>query len=182
MEAAMTKASQYVVERAKLMIKNNAEFVCVTVDLSFTTREKIGDQEEDCLTDPSPEAINTWITKLFDVDLASKPLNQKALEAMQKKGLTPSKQPSDLQLKVIIANSAHAVHVAVQGPYAESFSNDCFTTKEDNLTTVRTSLRVYTFPSEEAFKDRDSYMSLVFHGLKKVYPDFFVDDDEEFPS
>ena len=167
MNVALTKASQYIVERSKLMIKNNADFVCVSVDLSFS--------EADELVDPDPETILNWFNKLFTVDLANKPLNQKAIEAMQKKGIQPGKQPGDLQLKVVIVNSTNAVHIAFQGN--SDLIKTCSAGINSEVSVDQTDFKVYSCPSEQAFKDRDVYMTLIFQDIKKIYPDFFADED-----
>lgn len=174
MEQVMVKASQFVIERSKLMIKNDADFVCVTTDLSYS--KKCDDEE--CLVDPPPEEIFIWFEKLFTVDLASKPLNQKALEAMKKKGISPSKQPCDLHVKVVIVNSANAVHIAIQRLDHSQGENLLPETAVMSVALTMPNYTVYTYQSNQAFKDRDVYMTMVFQELKKLYPDFFREETD----
>jgi hypothetical protein len=144
----------------------------MTTDLSFSQRC----QDEDCLFDPPVERIFDWFEKLFTVDLVSKPLNQKALESMQKKGVIPGKQFSDLHVKVIIVNSTDAVHLAFQGD--ADLIDACSAPVDNGTLSINTAnFKVYTCPSAQAFKDRDVYMTLIFNEIKKLYPSFFVEDD-----
>jgi hypothetical protein len=99
--------SQNVKMTASRMIKEDMTFSCQVADIKTTN----GDET----VYPESTDINRWLQQLFSKDLKSKPLNERALAAMAKKGITPQKQVLEILLIVIVASETH-VHLGMSVP------------------------------------------------------------------
>ena len=100
-------AVQNIKSTASRMIKEEMNFSCQVVDIQTI--------QDDYTIYPNYEEVQTWLNTLFSTELKSKPLTTQAIESMRLKGITPSKQISDILLLIIVASENH-VHIGINFP------------------------------------------------------------------
>ena len=84
-------------------VKNDFDFICYLSDMKI--------RREDTLTYPNVEEVDRWMSNLFTKELKPKVYNEKALEAMKKRGITPFIQKEILT--IVIAGSETFIHVGI---------------------------------------------------------------------
>ena len=168
-------ASQNVKTTASRMIKEDSNFCCQMADLKISNG--------DSMAYPTNVEVDEWFNKLFSKDLKPKPLNEKALAAMAKKGIVPKKQPGEILLIVVAGSETH-VHVGASVP--EDMDLDIkefvssFLPNKSELVTVDNYV-VASYKHMFPFKEIDNLQRLVFEELKKknIYvEDEYSSDDE----
>lgn len=181
-------ASQNVKTTASRMIKDGMTFSCQIADIKATD----GDET----VYPTNQEVDSWLQQLFLKDLKSKPLNEKALAAMTKKGITPQKQVLDILLIVIVASETH-VHLGLSVPkdledldvdplqLAKSFTNGTSdgTLDENEQKYDWDSCEDYTiltYEYDSPLKEKDELQRRVFAQLKEqgIYVEEEEEDDE----
>lgn len=135
------------------MIGNGFNFSCFTVDIekSYTEKNPETEEMESVTAYPSTTDISQWLTTLFTLELNYKPMSEKALEGLKKKGLTPKKQAVEI-LNIIICNSSTDVIVLQHDPY-NIFSEE--------------GSKVKVIPALNPFTERDIIMQGYFDELKR---------------
>jgi hypothetical protein len=98
-----TKSAGDVRSLANTMISNCNNFCSIILDVGV--KDNITNDEgerEDITIYPSQDEAICSVNMMLSKDLAIKPLPQKALDEMAKKGLTPKKQPIEILLFIIV--------------------------------------------------------------------------------
>lgn len=184
LETIFNKSSKAVVQEfkttAQIMINNNSEFSCQSLSIT-------GIDGEDTVF-PSSEYMIKWVENLFQIEIKLKPLNQKALEEMAKKGIIPKKQPSDIILVVVIPSTTH-VHIGISIPEGllstitaidflkSSISSYTYTIIENTIGNTTNKMVFAKIEHLESLKERDVVLRCFFSELKnrKIY----IDDEDE---
>ena len=157
---------------AQLMISNGSTFSVQCLDISATA--------DDSTVYPDSADLSTWVQNLLINETKSKPLPQKALDEMARKGLSPKKQISEIILVAIIPSSTH-IHIGVSSP------SDILAPKEF----ISSALKEYLFNDikvvenkafvdiahPESLKERDNVLRCFFAELKKRK--IYVDEEED---
>ena len=177
-----TTATQKVKSTISMMIKNDNKFSSILQDISMFS--------DDSITYPSFESINEWLKKLISAELIPKPLNEKALAAMNAKGITKSKDPREIILTIVSGSETH-VHFAISIPKNNDISCSEFLESinkriDKNIITEKYNDNygeyiICYYESDSSLKERDNVQNYIFEELKyrKIYtPD--EDDDMVF--
>ena len=172
---------------AQQMIANNCNFSLQCLNIYAPS--------EDSTIYPSHEELSEWIKKFMMNELKSKPLNQKALEEMAKKGIQQKKQPLEILLVSIIPSSTH-IHIGVSLPvikpenmselilfdFVSSVLNKYDSNSNLNLNHIKfiefiDNFAFVNIPHHEPLKERDVVLRYFFKELKsrKIY----IEEDEE---
>ena len=106
-------AVQNIKSTASRMIKEEMNFSCQVVDIQTI--------QDDYTIYPNYEEVQQWLNTLLSTEIKSKPLTSQAIESMKLKGITQSKQVSDILLFIIVASETH-VHIGINIP--ETFDID----------------------------------------------------------
>lgn len=164
-------------EYCNIMIKNDSPFSVYNTEISTN--------QNDELIYPTNDELTEYLSTVYQKDFKVKQLPEKALENMRKKGITPKKQPAELILIFISANTTN-VHYSISIPHSfndkiddyERFMGDLSFTKVDGDTTVLYGNKVCEFP----IKEKDAVQSMFFESLKEfgIYEDDESDDEMEF--
>jgi len=157
-------------------VKNGCDFCCYLSDMKISN--------DDTLTYPSFTQLNEWIDNLFQKELKPKVYNQKALEAMAKKGIKPQIQKEILT--IIIAGSETHIHLGIFVPkdmnldvkdFIKCFMNNIEykLNNENNYTTI-------SYEHDSPLKETDNVKKRVFDELqrRKIYIDDESDDEMVF--
>ena len=171
-------ASQNVKTTGSRMIKDGMTFSCQIADIRTT--------DGDDTIYPDSSSVNTWLAELFCKDLKSKPLNEKALAAMLKKGITPQKQVLEILLIVIVASETH-VHLGLSVPQdmdidklelAKSFVKSSDEKKYDYADYE--DYTILSYENDSPLKEKDELQRQVFAQLKEqgIYVEEEEEDDE----
>jgi hypothetical protein len=163
------------------MIKDNVSFSCLLQDVSITT--------VDGTSYPDHDDVNVWLDNMFSIELIPKQLNEKALAAMESKGIKPSKNPREILL-AIVTGSETKVHFGISIPKFMNIEYDDFIANlienyksNDVKVNVKTKTDVVgefivcDFESESSLKERDDVQRYIFEELKKRK--IYVPDEEE---
>jgi hypothetical protein len=162
---------------AQVMISNGSIFSLQCLDISAISDEST--------IYPNHTDLSSWTQNLIINETKSKPLPQKALEEMARKGLSPKKQISELILVAITPSMTH-IHVGVSIP---SHMIDMLDLKDF----ISSALEVYLHDDikiidnkgfvdiihPESLKERDNVLRCFFAELKKrkIYVEEEEDDD-----
>jgi len=161
---------------AQQMISNGCQFSCQTMNISVYGSEET--------FYPKADDLSKWVKTFMQVELKPKPLNQKALDEMAKKGIQPKKQITELILVCVISSTSH-IHIGVYIP-------DSMLEKVIPVDFTSSSLSTYkydmTFDSNYCFaniehpdslKERDNVLRCFFAELKKRNIYVADNDDDE---
>jgi hypothetical protein len=164
---------------AQVMISNGSTFSVQCLDISALA--------DDSTVYPNQVELSSWTQNLLINETKSKPLPQKALEEMARKGLSPKKQISELILVSITPSMTH-IHVGVSIP---SSMTDMLDVKEFISSALEVYLHDYIkvidnkafvdIVHSEPLKERDNVLRCFFAELKKrkIYLD--EEDDDDMP-
>lgn len=164
-------ASKDVASTATRMIKNGATFSCQIANISVS--------DGDSIKFPTSKEMDAWMHTLFSKDLKPRVYNERALEAMRKKGITPGKQPAEILL-IIVSNSETHVHVGVsiaEGSdiVSEELINGIMGDQEYQKET-KDRYSVVSYPHRFPMKERDVRQQKAFDYLKQA--GIYVEDEE----
>ena len=158
------------------MITNGCAFSCQCHTISTI--------KDDETIFPNADDVSTWMKNFMEVELKPKPLNQKALEEMAKKGIQPKKQVTDIILVCIIPSNTH-IHVSVSVPSTlistyemnvEDFVKSAVSKYEFKYET-NNNICYVTIQHDESLKERDNVLRCFCDELKKRK--IYVEDEEE---
>jgi hypothetical protein len=130
---------------------------------------------------PNAEDLSNWMKNFMEVELKPKPLNQKALEEMAKKGIQPKKQITDIILVCIIPSNTH-IHVAVYVPSSsempvKDFVSNSLSSYNGVEYTENQNYAYAWIPHPDSLKERDTVMRYFFTELKKR--NIYVEEEED---
>ena len=162
---------------AQVMISNGSTFSVQCLDISAVA--------DDSTVYPSNTDLSSWTQNLLINETKSKPLPQKALEEMARKGLSQKKQISELILVAITPSMTH-IHVGVSIPDSNSLDATEFALSalasyptSNIFLTVTPDNKVFVdIVHPEPLKERDNVLRYFFAELKqrKIYVDEEEDD------
>ena len=168
-----TKSAGDVRSLANTMISNGNNFCSIILDVGM--KDTITNEEgerEDITVYPSQDEAICSVNMMLSKDLAIKPLPQKALDEMAKKGLTPKKQPIEILLFIIVpCNDSVVVRVnnindmIDMNKFAEFIECEKI---NDNIVAQKT---------DSSLKVADSISRHIFNYLKNV--GIYVDNTED---
>jgi hypothetical protein len=175
-EKVFSSAVQKVKSSASQMITNGLNFSCQIVDIAVPNPS-----DSDETVYPNKTEVMNWFDSLFSNELKFKPTNEKALEQMKKKGITPKKQPCEIIL-IIIVPSGDSMTIAVSFPenYPASltkFVDD--TMKSQNVSydiALKDSMAYVNYKCDSPLKEKDNTSRMFFMQLKK--DKIYVENDD----
>ncbi len=160
---------------AQVMISNGSTFSVQCLDISAVADEST--------VYPNNTDLSSWTQNLLINETKSKPLPQKALEEMARKGLSPKKQISELILVSITPSVTH-IHVGVSIP---SHMKDTLVPKDFISSVLEEYLHgdiqiidnkaFVDIVHPEPLKERDNVLRYFFAELKKRK--IYVDEEED---
>ena len=180
-EKVFKKSTNDVKLTANTMISNEYPFCCMKLDTTIIENESI--------IYPPDKMNYDYLKNLFSVELKSKPLPQKALDEMKKKGIEPKKQPIDLLLFIIIPTENNIL-IGINCPSEINFSIDDYVERtiepygninnSMNKSCNKENYCLFEFHHDSPFKEAEVVLQNTFNELKRVglYKD---PDDEEIP-
>ena len=180
-EKVFKKTSNEIKSLANMMISNGNMFCCTVVDTTIT--------ESETIVYPTDSMIINFINTMFGKEFTPKPLPQKALEEMKKKGIEQKKQIGEILLFVIIPTEYNII-VGINVPYGIKFNMDDYILNTmgncDNVNIISNSnssnsnsYHIITIEGFDntPFKEADVIMRNTFSELKRM--GLYKDDEEE---
>jgi hypothetical protein len=164
------------------MISNGSKFSVQCLDISAIA--------DDSTVYPGSMDLTKWTQDLLLNEIKSRPLPQKALEEMARKGLKPKKEISELILVSIVPSKTH-IHVGVSTPAGMldpvEFTNNALESYLYDPIKVIDNKVFVDIPHSEPLKERDTILRCFFTELKrrKIYIDEEEEDDDgpfDFPE
>jgi hypothetical protein len=194
-----TAAFQNVKSGISKNIKDGLNFSCQLADIKTTTTIMVKEESEfndqdnnetftsqEITVYPNKVELNNWFTDLFNVELKPKVIPEKALKAMEAKGIKPAKNPTDILLIIVSASDTH-VHVGISVPKSDenithtSILNSIIEDKYNNVVIdVHNSFAIMCYPHEFPFKEKDDMIKRVYDVLKKLGINNVVDEEDTF--
>ena len=179
-EKAFSSAVQKVKSSASQMITNGMNFSCQIIDIAIPNPS---DSDETIY--PNGTEVMNWFDSLFSNELKFKPTNEKALEQMKKKGITPKKQPCEIVL-IIIVPSGDSMIIAVSFPENYPINLTKFvdeTMKSQHFSydvVLKNNIAYVSYKCDSPLKEKDNASRMFFSQLKKdrIYIENDDSDDE----
>ena len=154
------------------MITNGCQFSCQCVTISTI--------KDDETIFPNSDDVSKWMKNFMETELKPKPLNQKALEEMAKKGIQPKKQITDIILVCIVPSNTH-IHVGVSVPTSSDINVEDFVKnsvqKYESEIETNGNFAYVSIQHDESLKERDNVLRCFFDELKKRK--IYVEEEEE---
>lgn len=165
---------------ASTMISNGNQFCALVLDPSTT----ISSAGEESTVYPTNSQVQEFLQNLMTKELAYKPLPERAIEEMKRKGQEPKKQPSEIMLCIIVPSETD-VYLLVHNPFShidsDQFIKSVFTNTENSQVPdlVPDTKYIVTLKHDTPFKYSDEILRNVFATLKKfgVYKEESEDDE-----
>jgi hypothetical protein len=153
-------------------VKNGFDFICYLADMKIST--------ENMLTYPSYIDTNKWMNNLFSRELKPKVYNKKALEAMEKRGITPPSVKKEV-LTIVLASSETHIHVGFRVPCTQLnkfnkcdfllYITDGKSFHANELICFQSNYNIFRFETDSPLKEVDDAKKRVFEFLEssKIY-------------